>query len=133
MSRNDTVCHVKQPGFAERLAYARMLVHFRTGRCLSNTEIGGAVKRTQPWVTKWARSPTPPRDFEVHRPLASFLGVEEDWLIRDEGKAPESELWEKWLQERGAARGADSGLPSLKLTRASSKGRSKPRGKRDAG
>jgi len=88
---------VKLRGFAERLAYARLLVHLRTGRCVTHTEISEAVGRTQPWVTKWARSATPPRDYEVHRPLAAFLDVDEAWLVRGEGSAPEPELWERWL------------------------------------
>ena len=91
---------MKLAGFGERLAYARLLVHFRSGRCLTNTEIGAAVERTQPWVTKWAKSAKPPRDYEVHAPLAAFLAVDERWLIRGEGTAPESELWERWIAAR---------------------------------
>jgi hypothetical protein len=92
---------VKQ-GFSDRLAYARLLVHFRTGRCVSNTEIGAAVERTQPWVTKWAKSAKPPKDFEVHAPLAAFFAVDERWLMRGEGDPPEVELWERWQAGRDA-------------------------------
>lgn len=71
-----------------------------------NAEIGEAVGRTGPWVTKWAASDTPPRDFEVHEPMARFLGVEELWLFRNSGEPPEPELWAVWerfANERAAA------------------------------
>lgn len=71
-----------------------------------NAEIGEAVGRTGPWVTKWAASDTPPRDFEVHAPMARFLGVDELWLFRSAGDAPEPELWAVWEMfgvERAAA------------------------------
>jgi hypothetical protein len=110
------MCPVKLSGFAERLAFARLLTHFRTGRCLSNTEIGAAVGRTQPWVTKWAKSATPPRDYEVHAPLAGFLGVDERWLIRGEGDAPELELWNRWRDEREAT-APQATRPAKKATR----------------
>jgi hypothetical protein len=38
----------------------------------------------------------PPVDFRVHRPVAAFLGVEERWLFRAEGEAPEPALWAAW-------------------------------------
>lgn len=91
---------MKLAGFAERLAFARVLMHFRRGRCVTNTEIGAAVERTQPWVTKWAKSATPPKDYEVHRPLAAYLGVEESWLIRGEGDPPDVDLWDRWIAMR---------------------------------
>lgn len=91
---------MKLAGFAERLAYARILVHFRLGRCITNTAIGAAVDRTQPWVTKWAKSSKPPKDFQVHEPLAAFLGVDEMWLIRGQGEPPERDLWDRWVSSR---------------------------------
>ena len=75
-------------------------MHFRTGRCVTNTEIGDAVGRTQPWVSKWAKSNNPPRDFEVHEPLATFFALDERWLIRGEGKPPEIDLWDRWISSR---------------------------------
>jgi hypothetical protein len=91
---------VKPSTFAERLAYARWLYHGARGEVLSNTDIATAVKRTQPWVTKWADSDTPPRDYEVHEPLATLLGVDERWLIRGEGNPPRAELWDEWSKAR---------------------------------
>lgn len=79
-----------------------MLLHFTSGECPANAEIGRAVERTGPWVTKWAKSATPPRDYEVHAPLADFLGVPRDWLIEGKGDPPRLDLWTVWLQERAA-------------------------------
>lgn len=91
---------MSSPDFAERLAYARLLRHFRTGEAPGNAEIGRAVGRSGPWVTKWAQLHDPPRDYTVHAPLAAFLGVEERWLIRGQGSAPDPELWNRWREMR---------------------------------
>lgn len=95
----DTAFYVKST-FAERLAFARLVHHYRSGESPGNAEIGRAVERTGPWVTKWAKSSEPPTDFRVHAPLAAFLGVEERWLIRDQGDPPMVELWRRWLADR---------------------------------
>lgn len=100
--------------FAERLAFARVLMHFRTGEAPTNADIGRAVDRTGQWVTKWAESDTPPRDYEVHAPLAKYLAVPETWLIRDDGLPPREDLWADWLAERRAfGDGSESPIPTL--------------------
>lgn len=76
-------------------------MHFASGECPGNAEIARAVNRTGPWLTKWAKSAKPPRDYEVHAPLAAFLGVERDWLIDGKGEAPGGALWAAWLKEHG--------------------------------
>lgn len=103
--------------FSERLAYARWLKHFTSGSAPGNAEIGRAVDRTGPWVTKWADSETPPPDYRVHRPLAAFLGVEEAWLIRDEGEPPRRDLWQAWIEERRRPKTAALESPAIPAPR----------------
>jgi hypothetical protein len=93
-------CNVAPTGFSDRLAFARLVFHYRTGRAPSNAEIADAAKRTGEWLTKWAKSATPPRDFTVHGPVAGFLQVDERWLFRGEGEPPMPRLWEEWLAGR---------------------------------
>jgi transcriptional regulator with XRE-family HTH domain len=75
-------------------------MHFRTGQCVGQTDIAKAADRTQPWVAKWEKSPSAPKDYTTHRPLAAYLGVDEDWLIRGEGEPPEPDLWDRWSASR---------------------------------
>lgn len=92
--------HSHATTFAERLAFARLVYHYRTGKSPGNADLGRAVKRTQPWATKWAASDTPPTDYRVHAPLAAFLQVDERWLIRGEGEPPMPDLWTTWRSQR---------------------------------
>lgn len=90
------MCHVKQSTFAERFAYARWIAHLVRREPPTLTAIAEAVGRSQPWMTKWARSETPPPNYEFHRPLADYLEVSETWLIRGEGEPPFPRLWLTW-------------------------------------
>jgi len=88
--------NVAHTTFAERLAYARLVFHYRTGKAPGNAEIARSAGRTGEWLTKWERSPTPPRDYTVHAPIAAYLGADERWLFRGEGEPPMPQLWEEW-------------------------------------
>ncbi len=48
----------------------------------------------------WETLAEPPTDWRVHAPLAAYLGVDERWLVRDEGEPPRPELWAAWIKER---------------------------------
>lgn len=88
------------PSFAERLGYARWLRHLLTGEAPSHAEIGREVHRTGQAVSGWSAAAEPPSDWKVHAPLAAYLGMEEKWLIRNEGPPPRPELWREWLVAR---------------------------------
>lgn len=107
--RFDTFHVEPSTTFAERFAYARVLRHFFGGDAPGNAEIGKAAERTGQWVTKWAESSTPPRDFEVHRPVTAYLltpvtgrdaDLDERWLFRNQGEPPYPDLWEIWVSIR---------------------------------
>lgn len=130
------MCPVKPSTFAERLAYARWLYHGSAREALSQADIARAVKRTAGWVTKWTESDVPPRDYEVHRPLADMLRVSEAWLIRGEGDPPDPGLWATWIERRRQSPvlldpDLDRGLTEAEEERALAAGRnSKARRKR---
>lgn len=86
--------------FAERLGYGRWLRHLIEGEAPSHAEVGRAVDRTGQAVSGWALLEAPPSDYRVHAPLAEYLGVEERWLIRNEGPPPRPVLWREWLVAR---------------------------------
>lgn len=99
--------------FADRLAYARFLMHMRTGEAPSNAAVARAVGRANAWVTEIARRREAPTDYRVHRPMAEFLGVPEAWLVRAEGSVPEPELWKRWQAARAASsEGTQAAPPS---------------------
>lgn len=103
--------------FAERFGYAGWLYHLRTGRAPTFASIASATGRTGVTVSSWASADDAPSDWRVHQPLAECLGVEELWLIRDEGAAPEPKLWTLWIDARRAGKPA---------------GVTRPRGAKDA-
>lgn len=94
--------------FADRLAYARLVRHYVTGRDPDNAAIGKAVGFTGQWATKWASSPTPPPDYfkgkAIHAALAAFLEVDKSWLIDGSGDPPRPELWDDWFARRRSER-----------------------------
>lgn len=96
--------HVAHSQFYERLGFARWLAHLRTGVAPTHAEIARAVSRTGPAVGAWMSEAEPPSDYRVHGPLAEYLEVEGDWLIRDVGEPPRPELWAAWLEARRPAR-----------------------------
>jgi hypothetical protein len=95
--------------FGQRFGYARWLKHLVDGTAPTHAEIGRAVGRTGPAVGAWLAESEPPSDWKVHAPLAGFLGVDEGWLVKQEGKPPRPELWREWLVARAldAARAED--------------------------
>lgn len=107
--------HVTHSTFAERFGYALWIKHLRDGDAPSFAEIGRAVDRTGPAVSAWRNSEEPPPDYRVHPPMAAYFDIDERWLIRDEGVAPEPELWTRWLRER-RRRGAKQsrGVPATR-------------------
>jgi hypothetical protein len=86
--------------FGERFAYLRWYRHYLTGECPSNAEIGRVVHRTGQSVANWSALADPPVDWKVHAPLADYLGVTQDWLIRNQGDPPERDLWARWSAQR---------------------------------
>lgn len=93
---------VSRPTFAERLAYALLLFYWRRGRELSQKALAEAVSRTGPTVAEWYDRAEPPKDWQVHAPMARVLDVPESWLIRGQGDPPRPHLWTEWLAERRA-------------------------------
>lgn len=93
---------VDPSGFGSRLGYARWLLHLRTGAAPSHAEIGREVGRTGPAVSGWMEDEAAPVDYRVHGPLADFLGVAEEWLIKNAGSPPRPALWKEWLAAREA-------------------------------
>lgn len=92
----------EENSFAERLAYACWLFFGLHGSEPSQTEMAARVKRAQPTVREWFAREKPPIDWEVHAPLADYLGVPEGWLIRNVQPPPEPLLWAWWLgRKRG--------------------------------
>lgn len=94
---------MSRSSFAERFGYGIWLRHLVTGAAPSFAEIGREVDRTGPAVSGWTRTEEPPSDFRVHAPLAAFLGLEERWLVHNEGSPPREELWKAWVTERRRA------------------------------
>lgn len=94
--------------FSERFGFARWLRHLTTGESPGFAEIGRAVERTGPAVGAWLQSDDPPPDWRVHEPLATYFGVDERWLIREQGEPPRLDLWEVWIAAR---RGKDQMRP----------------------
>ena len=92
--------HVAPSTFAERFGYARWLRHLASGESPGFAEIGRAVERTGVAVSAWRDAVELPPDWRVHEPLSSFFGVDERWLIRDQGEAPRPDLWEVWIAAR---------------------------------
>lgn len=88
------------PGFGDRFAYARWLLHGRKGQAPEQTAVAKAVGRSQPTVAEWYGRTEPPKDYQIHKPLAEYLGVEKDWLIEGAGRPPEPALWAWWLGRR---------------------------------
>lgn len=92
-----------EPSFSSRFGYARWLKHLREGQAPTHAAIGDAIGgRTGQGVAKMGKAEKPPKDWEIHTPLATFLGVDELWLIRNVGEPPEPELWKVWLRYRRA-------------------------------
>jgi hypothetical protein len=111
---NET-CHVAHSLFSERFGFARWLKHLTDGDPPGWAEIGRAVGRTGQAISGYSEEAEPPIDFRVHAALAEFLGVDERWIIRDEGQAPMPELWEVWIsarRKRGAKQGR--GIPAVR-------------------
>lgn len=95
--------HVALSRFAERFGYSRWLYHLIHGVAPAHSEIGRAVSRTGPAVYGWMDMDEPPNDYRVHAPLAEFLGVSEEWLIKNQGEPPRPDLWKAWIAERRRA------------------------------
>jgi hypothetical protein len=98
--------------FGERFGYALWLAYLTRGKALPYAEIARAVKRTGPAVGAWLKLDEPPDDWNVHAPLADVLGVDELWLIRDQGEAPRPAFWEVWIAERRTVRAPAGRAPS---------------------
>ena len=90
--------------FHERLAYARWLLHLRTGDCPADADIARGISQSAPWVAKWKVRTDAPDSRERAKALSSFLGVREEWLIDNEGEPPEPNLWDRWIAERRRVR-----------------------------
>lgn len=88
--------------FSERLAYARLLHHFFAGEPVGNAEIGRVVNHSGQWVTGIADKDSPPKDFNVQKPIAELLGVRAEWLFKNEGEPPRPEMWKLWIRVRRA-------------------------------
>lgn len=92
--------------FHERFGYARWIRHLVTGEAPSFAMIAKALpgEKGEPMtgqaVSGWKRRTEPPTNWKLHAPLAAALGVDEDWLIKDEGEPPHSALWAAWLEAR---------------------------------
>lgn len=93
---------VKRATFADRLAYALLLHYWRRGSDLTQKALAEAVERAGPTVAEWYDREEPPKDWQVHAPMARALDVPESWLVRGEGDPPRPHLWEEWLKERRA-------------------------------
>jgi hypothetical protein len=97
---------VARSEFAERFGFAMWLRHLITGEAPSYAEIGRAVTKpgekalTGQAVGAWAEREKAPRNWELHKPLATFFAVDKDWLVDDDGDPPRPELWEVWIAER---------------------------------
>lgn len=98
--------------FAERLAFACWLFYGLTGDAPSQTAMAEQVGRAQPSVREWFAREKPPADWEVHAPLAGYLGVSEAWLIRNAEGPPEPDLWKWWTGKRRATVHARPSNPS---------------------
>lgn len=114
---------MKQPVFSERFAYALWIAHLVRGETPTYTLIAEAVGKTQPWVTKWAKSDEPPTDYRVHEPLATFFGASIDWLIKASGEPPRPDLWDVWMEERRKRRGAQLERRDVPVSRAADRRR----------
>lgn len=86
--------------FSERFGYARWLRHLATGEAPGFAEVGRAVERTGQAVSAWSSAEEAPVDWRVHGPLARFLDVEENWLIKNVGEPPLPDLWRVWTGVR---------------------------------
>lgn len=101
---------VKRATFADRLAYALLLYYWRWGGELSQKALAEAVSRSGPTVAEWYEREDPPKDWQVHAPMARVLEVPESWLVRGQGDPPRPHLWEEWLKERRAMQRAAKDL-----------------------
>lgn len=106
--------HSGGPTFRERLAYLRWLKHLVVGEPPTKEAIGEAVNRSGAWVSKWEDSPTAPKDYTVHAPLAAYFDVGRDWLIEGVGEAPDPDLWTRWRLARGIKPTAEVGGDSIR-------------------
>lgn len=86
--------------FGERFGYACWLYYLREGKAPAYAAIGRVAGRTGEAVGMWMNAKEPPSDFKVHEPAASFLGIDERWLFREEGEPPRPDLWEVWIAAR---------------------------------
>lgn len=120
--------------FWERFEYAIWIRHLRTGAAPSYVEIGRAAGGlTGQGVSNWKGREKPPTNYELHKPLADFFQVPQEWLISDVGDPPRPELWTIWRAERSApteertADGIGDKLTGAELVRASRKAESERR------
>lgn len=91
--------------FGERFGFALWMAHLTTGEVPSYADIGRRVGRTGPAVGAWIAANDPPPDWKVHEPLAKYLGVEDDWLVKGRGEPPDQILWSRWIaHRRGSAK-----------------------------
>lgn len=94
--------HVAQSFFGVRFNYLRWRRFLETGEAPTFADIGRAVGRTGPAVGAWVHMQGAPTDYRLHGPLLEFFELESDaWLIKDQGEAPDPELYRVWLQHQG--------------------------------
>lgn len=92
--------------FSERFGFAMWLRHLIRGEAPSYAEIGRAVAKSGDKamsgqaVGAWAHREAAPKNYELHKPLATFFDVPKDWLVDDDGEPPRPELWDVWIAQR---------------------------------
>lgn len=124
-------------GFADRLAYVRLIRWLRSGKRAPETdgEFAASVGVTPGWLAKWKiRDDSPDRRTETDAILSALadIGVTSDWLFDGNGVPPEPARWKEWLAARVLAVQTKSGAtpsPHTK-TRAGKASAKANRGKR---
>jgi hypothetical protein len=107
------VAKPSEPGFSDRLAYARWVRQLDRRGEETDAEFARNAGVGAKWLSKWKDSVEPPSRMNELRPVASYVGADVVWLWSGEGTPPRPNLWAEWIAarrriERGARRVTES-------------------------